>query len=132
MTEFWNLDTGRFWGHKSIKPDACVSHIMASDVENDKITEADKAILEYLNLIFPSAEPPPVIFYNIGERSDELRYYEGINGLLTIDSLRSRISVLKTAGFIELARENRDYLVLTEKGRRFLREDDDDVGGDDC
>lgn len=78
------------------------------------MNEKDDILLEYLESIFPSAEPPKVLHYNIKSRS---------LGDWSIDTTRRRLEKLYSLALVEIPYERGKYYKLTQNGQAYLRGD---------
>jgi len=85
------------------------------------MNEKDDIILEYLNSIAPSAEPPAVIYFNINRRSSEFNLDQRTDGGFSLNTLRNRIDTLEDHGLVEVVREKGRYRAITEEGQAYLR-----------
>lgn len=85
------------------------------------MNEKDDIILEYLDRIYPSAEPPRTLYFNLGRWDEELGYSKRTSGGFSYDTLRNRIDRLQGLGLIEVAREKNRHLAISDEGRSYLR-----------
>jgi len=93
------------------------------------MNENDDIILEYLDDIAPSSEPPSVIRFNIEKRADEFGIENRIGEMFTQNTVLNRLKKLESSGLVETDRQKGGYRKITEKGSAYLR-GDYDVGGE--
>jgi len=84
------------------------------------MNEKDDIILEYLDSISPSAEPPAVIYFNINRRDDEFDVSKRTDGGFSKNTLHNRIELLEDLGLVKVVREKGRYRCITEEGRAYL------------
>lgn len=86
------------------------------------MNEKDDVILEYLDRIYPAAEPPAVVYENLHRCDDVLDFTQRTGGF-SIDTLRNRMRRLEDVGLIDVVVKEGRYRVITEEGRQYLRGD---------
>ena len=84
--------------------------------------EKDILILEYFEDIYPSSEPPAVVYFNLLFRGDEFDL-DDRTGEFSKSTLRNRIRILEDNRLVEVTREKGNYRRISEKGRAFLSGD---------
>lgn len=78
------------------------------------MNEKDDTLLEYLESISPSAEPPTVLHWNIENR--------GL-GDWSLDTTRRRLDRLNSFGLVKIPYEKGKYYKISDEGRAYLRGD---------
>lgn len=86
------------------------------------MNERDDVLLEYLESIYPSAEPVTTIHWNIHEYREDLLEKNHCD-TFSKNTARNRLKKLEDVSFVEISRETHNYRRITEEGMQYLRGD---------
>ena len=96
------------------------------------MNEKDDILLEYLRDIYPSAEPPKVIHWNVNNRGEEFRLDQRQGSMWSKNTTHNRLAKLVDQQLVEVTDTASGYYVISENGFGYLDEEVDasELGSD--